>query len=78
MSNVTTIKIAPSDEEIVITGDEIRTDFAGGIVYRARGLGKYREEYLKWMFASAIAMSSYKDQVCELLNLELHLKGKIL
>ena len=77
-SNVQTIKIAPSDEEIIIEGNEIRTDFAGGIVYRAKGLSKYKDEYLKWMFASAIAMLSYKDQVGEALNRELHLNGKIL
>lgn len=76
-SKVETIKIAPSDDEITISKNEIRTDFAGGIVYRARGLNKYAEDYLKWVFASCIAMHGKRWVIEEMMNKELNLKGTI-
>lgn len=76
-SNVKTIKIAPDSDEITIIKNEMYTDFGGGIRYIARGLNKYTEEYLKWIFGSCIAMCSKRWQIEECLNRELGLKGRV-
>lgn len=72
-----TIQIAPRMDEIQVQGNEIRTDFAGGVTYTAEGLRKYRDEYLKDAFRQAIALCSKRWQIEQLLNDFLHLEGKI-
>lgn len=71
------IKIAPHADEISVSGNEMRTDFAGGIVYRAEGLDRYEENSLKKCFSMAIALCSKRWQLEELLNEHLKLKGVI-
>ena len=73
-----TIKIAPSHDEVIIEGNEVRTDFAGGIVYRAEGLGKFKDEYIKASFCTAIALASKKWQLEDILNSHFCLNGEIL
>lgn len=71
------IQIAPYADEISVSGNEMRTDFAGGIVYRAEGLNRYEENSLKECFSMAIALCSKRWQLEELLNRHLQLKGVI-
>ena len=73
-----TIKIAPSDNEITIVGDEMKTDFAGGVTYKAEGLSKYDEAYLKQCFSMGIAMCGKRWVLEEVLNGTLNLNGKVL
>ena len=64
-------------EEIVVTDNSISTTFQGGITYTADGLNKYKENYLKQCFATAIAFASKRWQLEEMLNNHLNLNGKI-
>lgn len=72
-----TIRIAPTAEEITITDDYIFADFAGGIKYTAEGLDKYKHDYLKACFSTAIALCSKRWQIEDILNGHLKLNGKI-
>ena len=72
-----TIKIAPNVNEVSVVGNEIRTDFAGGIVYKADGIEKYKDEYLVEVFRTAIAITSRMDQLEWILNGYLGLKGMV-
>lgn len=76
-ANVRTIQIAPYANEIVINGNTMHTDFAGGITYTAEGLDQYEHESLKKCFSAAIAMTSRPWQLERLLNDTLKLNGKI-
>ena len=77
MGTIKTIKIAPSIDEVVLCGDELRTDWNGGIVYRADGLSQYEEESLKRAFCTGIALSSRPWQLERLMNDCLGLKGVV-
>ena len=72
-----TIKIAPNSDEVEVTENSISTKFAGGITYTADGLCNFKEDYLKEVFSSAIAMSSKIWQIGFLLDKTLNLKGNI-
>lgn len=72
-----TIKIAPEMDEIQVSANEVRTDFAGGIVYRAEGLNKYKEEYIKEAFMSAVAIVGKRWHLEQLLNDFLGLQGHV-
>ena len=72
-----TIKIAPDVNEVSVVGNEIRTDFAGGIVYKAVGLERYNDEYLVEVFRTAIAITSRMDQLEWILNGYLGMKGMV-
>lgn len=72
-----TIQIAPHMNEIEVNGNQIHTNFAGGVTYTAEGLEKYKDEFLKDAFRQAIALCSKRWQIEELLNDFLHLDGKV-
>ena len=72
-----TIKIAPSANECTVSGNEVRTDFAGGIVYRAEGLSNYKTEYIIECFCTAIAICGKRWVLQDLLNAHLHLDGVV-
>lgn len=73
-----TIKIAPNLDEILVEGNTIKTDFAGGITYQAEGLQHYKEDYLKQVFQCAIGFASRRLQLEQSLDNHLHLNGKII
>ena len=73
-----TIKIAPNAEEVFVEGNEVRTDFAGGIVYRANGLTeRFKESFIIECFRYAIALSSKRWQLQEILNNHFQLDGVV-
>lgn len=72
-----TIKIAPDVNEVSVVGNEIRTDFAGGIVYKADGIEKYKDEYLIKVFCMAIALSDHQGNLEWILNGHLGVSGRI-
>ena len=72
-----TIKIAPDVNECTVSGNEVRTDFAGGVVYRAEGLCNYKPEYVIECFRTAIAMCGKRWVMQDLLNTHLHLDGVV-
>lgn len=72
-----TIKIAPDVNEVSVVGNEIRTDFAGGIVYKADGIEKYKDEYLVEVFRTAIALSGHQGHMEWILNGQLGVSGRI-
>lgn len=72
------IQIAPRADQITITENSIHTDWNGGITYTAEGLSKYKDEYLKECFSTAICLVSKMWQLEELLNNHLNLQGRIL
>ena len=76
-SEIKKIQIAPYPDEITLSGNEIRTDFAGGITYKADGLEKYDQDFLKEAFSTAIAVSGRRWYLEKVLNDYLHLKGTI-
>lgn len=72
-----TIKIAPDASEVTVEGNEVRTDFAGGIVYRAEGLCNYKPEYVIECFQQAIAICGKRWIMQDLLNRHFHLDGVV-
>lgn len=72
------IQIAPRADQITITENSIHTNWNGGITYKAEGLSKYKDDYLKETFSTAIFLVSKRWQLEELLNNHLNLKGTIL
>ena len=72
-----TIKIVPNADEVFVEGNEVRTDFAGGIVYRAEGLSNYKPEYIIECFQQAIAICGKRWVMQDLLNTHLHLDGVV-
>lgn len=72
-----TIQIAPYLDEIEVGADYIRTDWNGGIRYEAQGLDRYKEEYLKECFSTAIALSGRRWQLEAVLNDHLGLNGVV-
>ena len=77
MDKVKTIKIAPDVNECTVSGDEVRTDFNGGVVYRAEGLSKFKEEYIIESFRTAIAMCGKRWVMQDLLNKHFGLNGVV-
>jgi len=76
-----TIKIAPSLNEIIVTKNGFKTDFAGGITYDAdfsKIIKKYDETWLKQQFSAAVAFSSKRWHLENLLNDFFKVEGKIL
>ena len=72
-----TIKIAPNLDEIEVGANYVSTEWNGGIRYEAEGLDRYKEDYLKQCFSTAIAMSSKPWQLERMLNECLGLKGVV-
>jgi len=71
------IQIAPYPEEITVSENEMTTTFAGGITYKAEGLSRYNEDFLKETFSMAIAVSGRRWYLEQVLNEHLHLNGTI-
>ena len=71
------IKIAPSTDEIRLSGDEVSTDFPCKIIYRAEGLSKFKDNYVIEAFKTAIALASRKWQLERCLNDFFGLKGVV-
>jgi hypothetical protein len=74
---VKTIKIAPNLDEIEVGANYVSTEWNGGIRYEAEGLDRYKEDYLKQCFSTAIAMSGRRWQLEAMLNDHLGLKGVV-
>ena len=72
-----TIQIAPNAEQIVVTETAIHTNWNGGITYTAEGLDRYKADYLRECFSTAIALCPKRWQVEDILNRHLGLAGKI-
>lgn len=77
MDEVKKIKIAPDANECTVSGDEVRTDFAGGVVYRAEGLSKFKDEYIIESFRTAIAICGKRWVMQDLLNNHFGLNGVV-
>ena len=76
-TEVKKIQIAPYPEEITVSGNEMKTAFAGGITYKADGLDKFDENFLKGVFSAAIAISGRRWHLQHILNDKLNLDGVI-
>lgn len=72
-----TIQIAPNLDEVEVGANYVSTEWNGGIRYEAEGLDRYKEDYLKQCFSTAIAMSGRRWQLEALLNDHLGLKGVV-
>lgn len=71
------VKIAPTCDEIIIAGDTVSTEFAGGISYTAEGLSLFKEDIVKQAFSTAIALASRPWQIEDSLNSFFRLKGSV-
>ena len=72
------IKIAPNLDEIEVGANYVQTDWNGGIRYEAEGLDRYKEDYLKQCFSTAIAMSGRRWQLEQMLNNHLNVEGRVI
>lgn len=73
-----TIQIAPYSHEVEVGANYVKTEWNGGIRYEAEGLDRYKEDYLKQCFSTAIALSSKKWQLERIMNECLNLNGRVL
>ena len=72
-----TIQIAPYPNEIEVGANYVKTEWNDGIRYEAEGLERYKEDYLKQCFSTAIAMSGRRWQLEAMLNECLGLEGRV-
>ena len=72
------VKIAPTLNEIEVGVDYVETKWNNGIRYEAKGLNRYKDEYLKECFSMAIAMCGKRWVLEELLNNVFRLDGKVM
>lgn len=76
-------QIAPKREEVKLTESAITTDWNGGITFECGEAGmrallcKYNPDYIRDVFIGAIAMSSKRWQVKELISRTLEVDGEI-
>lgn len=68
MEEITTIKIAPDMDEIIVDGNNVRTEFNGMDIRFSLHENIYKDGYLKQCLQQGIALVSKTYQLKELLK----------
>lgn len=75
------ISIAPRVDEVYVDteNNKVWTDWNGGVAYQFQPdvLEKFKEQYIRVAFCSAIAFSSKPHQLERLLNIHFNTEGKV-